>query len=397
MKKGLYIILAIIVLIIVGVIGLIMYNNKTFSTIVMDINPSIEINLNRNGKVLKVIPLNADANDIIVGDFKGKKLDDVVEVIIEKVIEKGYVNENEVVILLNTDGDIQTDSVEKIIEEKFVAKEVTCNIVVPSINDNANENAQKYGISTGKASYIDEIIEKNPELNFEDLKDKSIKELSSIINKPVTEESTEEPVEPVVTETPVEKPSVENKPSTNKPAQSYSNPPSDPTDTSGAWCTWNKNRPQNSTYQYDQMMDMNRATDIVLNHLNLNSYDTIGNYGGGMINSKSSYCQAYSYKITTKQYRWTVIIDPVTGKIIEESKEDVPTPKITEDEALKIFAQHFNLNVNDCKSCSSVFGTDMEGSSNYVYRYSVGLYMNDGTQHVGSVNALTGEIYSIPY
>ena len=71
MKKVLLIV-SVIVVITIGVIGFILYNNRTVSTITLDINPSIEINLNKDNKVKSVVALNDDAKDIVDRDFKGK-------------------------------------------------------------------------------------------------------------------------------------------------------------------------------------------------------------------------------------------------------------------------------------------------------------------------------------
>ncbi len=59
----------LIIVILLLVLGVYVYiehiNNQIMSTITLDINPSIEINLNKDNKVISVIALNEDAKDIV--------------------------------------------------------------------------------------------------------------------------------------------------------------------------------------------------------------------------------------------------------------------------------------------------------------------------------------------
>ena len=65
MKKKIIIPVIVCLIIIIGITGFIIWNNRTVSTITMDINPSIEINLNRNDRVNSIVALNNEAKDII--------------------------------------------------------------------------------------------------------------------------------------------------------------------------------------------------------------------------------------------------------------------------------------------------------------------------------------------
>ena len=83
------IIIPIFIIIVIGFIGFIFWSNMTISTITLDINPSIEINLKRNSKVKSVIALNDDAKDIINNDLFGKSLKDALKIITELQIACG--------------------------------------------------------------------------------------------------------------------------------------------------------------------------------------------------------------------------------------------------------------------------------------------------------------------
>lgn len=354
-------------------------NNKIVSTIILDINPSVKITLNKKEKVLDVIPLNDDAKKIISDDLKGKKIEKAIETITETVIEKGFIEDQKVAILINVTGSIESNNIEQILETKFNNKQIECNIIIQETNNKSVENAKKYDISESKASFIEEIIEKNEDLTFEDLKDKSIQELNEI------KEEEPEIIAPVEEEPEVIAP-VEEEPVISQPnsEQSYSNPPSDPQDKSGAWCTWNKNRPQGSTYYYDKQIDQGIVHQQILEHLGLTEWgSTIGDYSGAKEDSRSSYCIAYRFYITTTQKKYIILADSVTGKIIEETVEDVPQPKYTEQQAIDMLLQYNNASKENIRDTYAYYGTDKDGfPGGPIYRYN------------GSVDAMTGEIYA---
>ena len=61
----------------------------------LDVNPSIELTLNRSEKVLACTPVNEEAQAILAdmdggGDLKGAKLDVAVNAIVGSLVRKGY-------------------------------------------------------------------------------------------------------------------------------------------------------------------------------------------------------------------------------------------------------------------------------------------------------------------
>ena len=61
-------------MLVLGVGGYLIWNNIAISKITLEINPSIEIRLNRNNKVVRVVPLNDDAKEIVKGNSMGKDM-----------------------------------------------------------------------------------------------------------------------------------------------------------------------------------------------------------------------------------------------------------------------------------------------------------------------------------
>ena len=177
MKSKKLLILISIVLII-GLISIILYNNRIVSKITLDINPSIEIDLNKNDKVIKVIPINKDAKDITNDDFKGKTLNNTLKKITNNVIEKGIIKENYVSIIIHSEGSIKSTKIENNIQKYFNEKEIAVEtITIDNITKEDEKLAKKYNISPAKASYIKSITDNNKDIKIEDLSNKPVNEI----------------------------------------------------------------------------------------------------------------------------------------------------------------------------------------------------------------------------
>lgn len=167
-------------------------DEKVASTITLDINPSIKLELDKDEYVINVISLNNSAKAIIEGDYKGKKLNEAIEKITNNLINKGYAEEK-LIILVGVYGKVNEEKVKELINNKLTEKEVEHDIIIPEISDIAREMAKKYNITESKASYIEEITKKYSEIKAEELKDMEIKD---IINKTTElEKATEEKIE----------------------------------------------------------------------------------------------------------------------------------------------------------------------------------------------------------
>ena len=170
-----------IVVILVFITSLILFNtqNKVVSTVFLDINPSIKINLNKNEKVVSVYALNEEGKEIINnGNLKGKTFDELLNVVTNTVIEKGYAENDQIVIVLYSDGNIDNKITEERVKRSFQDKNVYTEIIlVENVTKDDKALAKKYNISESKAAYINSIVNENKSIEINDLLDKSVREL----------------------------------------------------------------------------------------------------------------------------------------------------------------------------------------------------------------------------
>ena len=180
MKKILVIILLACIILAIGLIGFILWSNRTISTILLEINPSIEIQLNKKNIVKNVIAKNKGKKDTSFDSIKGKELEDCIDELTSIFIDKEYMEDNEIKILIYATGEVDSDWIGNQFIMAFDKKNIVTQIItVPSITKEDKKLAKKYQISSVKAAYIQSIRKKYPNIPIDHLKNRTIRELSN--------------------------------------------------------------------------------------------------------------------------------------------------------------------------------------------------------------------------
>ena len=163
-------------------------NNAVASLVSLDVNPSIQLEVNKNEKVLSATPMNDDGAEILDGmDLKGTQADVAMYAIIGSLLQHGYVDELANSILITVEDDDQARG-EKLQQEltaqadaALASAQVNGAVLAQTLqhSEELTQKAQEYGISTGKAALIQAIVEgSNNTKTFEDLVGLSINELN---------------------------------------------------------------------------------------------------------------------------------------------------------------------------------------------------------------------------
>lgn len=191
-KKGLFVTLSVSLAICVCLfLGLTYFNGnmKVATRIGIDVNPSIELTVNKKEKVLDVIANNSDANIILEGmDLKGSDINVAINALIGSMVKNGYIDElaNSILISVDSDNAAESEALrQKIVAElnAFIASENDIAVITQNITtEDANlKKAQELGISVGKLELIEKLIAKNNLYTYESLKDLSINELNLLL------------------------------------------------------------------------------------------------------------------------------------------------------------------------------------------------------------------------
>lgn len=163
-------------------------NNAVASLVSLDVNPSIQLEVNKNEKVLSATPMNDDGAEILDGmDLKGTQADVAMYAIIGSLLQHGYVDElaNSILITVEDDDQVRGEKLQQELTAQADAALANAQVngaVLAQTLQNSEElsqKAQEYGISTGKAALIQAIVEgSNNTKTFEDLVGLSINELN---------------------------------------------------------------------------------------------------------------------------------------------------------------------------------------------------------------------------
>ena len=163
------------------------------SVVSLDVNPSIELKVNRSEKVLVCTPLNEDAKAILAdmgggADLKGAKLDVAVNAIVGSLVRNGYLDSISSAIMISVE-DKDAARAEKLQRELTSAvggvlqtSEAKAAILTQTLTQDAGleQQARENSISTGKAALVNRVLALNSALKFDELAKLSVEELKDL-------------------------------------------------------------------------------------------------------------------------------------------------------------------------------------------------------------------------
>lgn len=172
-------------------------NRQVDSVIGIDVNPSVELSINRRNRVLSAQPLNEDAREILSEmDLEGVDLNVAVNAVIGSMVTHGYLDDLENAILVTVSNDsirkateLRTSvvgDIEQTLKENQVQAVVYDQQVIEK--DEMKEIAEAYGISYGKAYFLMELIDQNQALTMDDMEELSSLTMEEIAGR-ITESS----------------------------------------------------------------------------------------------------------------------------------------------------------------------------------------------------------------
>lgn len=177
------------------------FQRRASSIVDFDVNPSIEIVLNKENKVLRMEAINHEGEEILEDiDYKNREVDQVVEQMLDEMIAHGYLSkeklENHILLSVEHPDHEKAEelrirlnsAVSKYLNEKGIAVQVTDQEM--SENEEEEEIAEKYGISLGKLTLIRKVMKEHENLKIEDLTQLSLNELIQLLEESREDAST---------------------------------------------------------------------------------------------------------------------------------------------------------------------------------------------------------------
>ena len=144
--------------------------SKTETIVTMDVNPSIQFELNQNDEVVGISAGNEDAKKILEKvDVEDDDANKAVDKIVDSLVDEGHLSTENNTVLLSVDNDDDDKRIE--LEQKLgetiqsSLKENSIDGAIFSqdmdIDDDVESLIKKYDISYGKATLIEKILDEN--------------------------------------------------------------------------------------------------------------------------------------------------------------------------------------------------------------------------------------------
>ena len=171
------------------------------SVVSLDVNPSIELKVNRAERVISCTALNTEAAAVLFdmdggADLKGTKVDVAVNAIVGALVREGYLDSISSAILISVE-DKDQDRAQRLQAELVASVDGVLRTQAPNTSVlsqvlDANTPATEYmtfnsGLSAGKASLVHKVMEMNGTLSlnsttaFDQLAALSVEELSDLL------------------------------------------------------------------------------------------------------------------------------------------------------------------------------------------------------------------------
>ena len=186
-----YAVAACLSLILVGAAagGFLLHQARTVTSVVsLDVNPSIQLQVNSSEKVLQVQALNAEAQEVLADmPLEGTHLNVAVNAIVGSLLQHGYLDSISSAILISVeDADIQRASrlQQELTDQVGAAllnQQSQASILSQTLTSDQQlqDQAAQNNISVGKAALI-QAIQQNGDFTFDQLAALSVEELSQM-------------------------------------------------------------------------------------------------------------------------------------------------------------------------------------------------------------------------
>lgn len=187
--RGFAAVAAVLVLIIAGVFAVknLGAPSDTLAAVVsLDVNPSIELNVDKDEKIISAKGLNDDGRRVL-GDMEleGSSLEVAVNAVIGSMLKNGYLDDMANSILVSVSGvnGYDADKLRSTLADDVNRQLENCSVLSQDVSNADSDTvklADKYGITVGKAALIRQIVAADSRHSFEELAALSINELNLI-------------------------------------------------------------------------------------------------------------------------------------------------------------------------------------------------------------------------
>ena len=162
-------------------------NQKVYTIVELDVNPSIEFGVNKSDKVVNVTALNDDGEEILENlSLEKENIKEATLVVMDELVEQGFITQEKSTVLVSVENDNEdkTEEIKQNLSEEIVRhfekEDIEVTVLKQTIvKDEVSENiAKEYNISKGKALLIKTVMEENSDLSEAELAKMTVDEIA---------------------------------------------------------------------------------------------------------------------------------------------------------------------------------------------------------------------------
>lgn len=155
---------------------------KASAYIAVDINPSIELSVDKEKDVLQIIPLNDDGKKLIDHlDYKGKYFEQVIADLTGEAAKQGYIKPDGEILVTASDAGSNVVDIAELEKEAITTVQsalrqtgIDTNVGGVLVSSAIREQAKQLGVSPGKYALYLQAQERQIPITIEDLKKQSV-------------------------------------------------------------------------------------------------------------------------------------------------------------------------------------------------------------------------------
>ena len=147
----------------------------------IDVNPSIELTINRFNRIINVYAYNDDGNQILSAvNVKHKPYDEAVKILIDEMAKEGYIKEAglfSATLRTDSDQDTRLATLKTTIASSLQSHHNTFEMDVFAVDGDTKTHSHEQNITPAKYLAILELQAVDPTVTFETCKDHAINEI----------------------------------------------------------------------------------------------------------------------------------------------------------------------------------------------------------------------------
>lgn len=168
---------------------------KPVALVCLDINPSMELEINCFDRIVNINCLNSDAEKLLQDKkLRGKKLSKAINIVITAASNNGYIENDKttyVSVFVNSKKETAYSDILNEFKNEIYTSNKNIEIISDMITDELIEEAGQISISTGKLKIIKMIQQLDSNASINDYKDYSMTSLIQRLVYLVSDENTE--------------------------------------------------------------------------------------------------------------------------------------------------------------------------------------------------------------